>query len=381
MMKNKEISIYIHIPFCERKCDYCAFVSFCASKTAQDEYVNFLVKEIEDFKTDAVVKTIYFGGGTPSVLSEVKLQKIFDALNRNFKFKKNVEITIEVNPNSLSEEKLKFYKGLGINRLSIGVQSLNDETLKKIGRLHNKEMAINLVKKASLYFDNISADLILGLENEKDVYKYAEILIDLGVKHISAYMLEVHKNTPIFDKVKNKTFLPLDDEEVANEYKKLVEFLKSKDFNQYEISNFALKGYESKHNLNYWTFGDYIGFGVSAHSYISGKRFANADNLKDYYKKNVIQDENNSQTEIEERLFLGLRCESGVDLKILKKLGYDITKNENYEKFKKENIIFEKNGKIFLNKENYLVSDYIISHLLPDDWNFRERMIILNKIL
>lgn len=364
MMKNNEISIYIHIPFCERKCDYCAFVSFCVKEKEEDKYVDYLTEEMENFKTSKVVKTIYIGGGTPSILSIENLKKIFYTLKSNFKIKKDVEITIEVNPNSLSEEKLFEYKNLGINRISIGVQSLNDDTLKKIGRLHNKDEAIKSIKLASKYFDNISADLIIGLENEKDIYKYAETLIELGVKHISAYMLEIHENTPIFEKFNSQKYLPLNEEEVAYEYEKLIECLEKKNFQQYEVSNFALSGYESRHNLNYWNFGEYIGFGISAHSYINGKRVANANTLKEYFNGVKFQDENNSKTEIEERIFLGLRCILGVDLKVLDKLGYKIQNNENYQMFVKKGILFEKGDRVYLNKKYYLVSDFVISHLL-----------------
>lgn len=366
MMMNKELSIYIHIPFCERKCIYCAFVSFCADKNSQDKYVDFLVKEIKSFKTNSRVKTIYIGGGTPSVLSEENLIKIFEALSSSFNINSNAEITIETNPNSLSENKLVLYKKLGINRLSIGIQSLNDDTLKKIGRLHSREDGINSIKLANSYFDNISIDLILGLEGEKNIYKYAETLIDLGVKHISAYMLEVHENTPLNNQVESHKFIPLNEDEVTSEYEKLVKFLDKKGFNQYEISNFALKGYESKHNINYWTFGDYVGFGISAHSFLNGIRIANASNLEDYYNGVKIKDENTDKTEIEERLFLGLRCFSGVDLKILQALGFDLRENDYYKKFLHDGILKEKEGKVYFNKNYYLVSDYIISHLLPD---------------
>ncbi len=362
MMKNKKLSIYIHIPFCEKKCNYCAFVSYCVETDEQNRYVDYLVKEISNFNTPLKVKTIYVGGGTPSILSISNLKRIFAAIFEKFKVENNAEITIEVNPNSICEEKLKAYREIGINRLSIAVQSLNDAVLKKIGRLHTSKEAIEKVQLARKFFDNISVDLILGLENDIDSFKFADELLRFGVKHISAYLLEVHKNTPLFESVKSGKYQPQPDENVADEYEKLVDFLDKKGLRQYEISNFALKGCESQHNLNYWNLGEYVGFGISAHSYLNGKRSANPDNFKEYYKGKKIFDENNTATEIEERIFLGLRCESGVDIKKLKSLGYNI--EEKVENFLESGILYCENNKLKLNKKFYLVSDFIISHLL-----------------
>lgn len=361
-MKNKEISIYIHIPFCEKKCDYCAFASFVSDEKRMEEYVDSLVREIEDFETESVVKTIYLGGGTPSLLNIQLLEKIFEALKK-FKIKKDAEITIELNPNSIQKEKLSAYKKLGITRLSIGIQSLNDEVLKKIGRLHNRETALKTLSLAKEYFDNISCDLILGVEKES--YKYLPILKKYGATHISTYMLEVYENTPLFHKIKNGDILPLSEEEVAFSYEKIVETAKKLGFSQYEISNFALKGYESQHNINYWTYGDYVGFGLSAHSFLNGKRSANANDFHNYFNRRKVFDNNNQKTEIEERIFLGLRCKFGVDTSKLKELGYIIEQNENYSKFIADKIIFLRKGRLFLNKKYYLVSDFIIFHLLP----------------
>ena len=364
MMKNNEISVYIHIPFCERKCIYCAFVSYCLDEKKQDEYVEHLVKEINSFKTDKIVKTIYFGGGTPSILSEKNIRKIFDALHKNFTIKKNAEITIEVNPNSVTKEKFELYRHLGVNRVSVGVQSLNNWTLKKIGRLHNRKMAICAVKDACKIFDNVSADLILGLENEKNTHKFAKKLVKLGVKHISSYILEIHEGTPIFDSVKKGTFHLANDDKLAKLYAKLVTTLKKCGLWQYEVSNFAVKGFESQHNINYWIYGDYVGFGASAHSFLDGKRKQNANSLLDYYDNVVINDENTSKTAIEEKIFLGLRCFFGVSVKELKSLGYDIKKNANYLDFIAKGVLFEENGRFFLNDKYYLVSDFVINSLL-----------------
>ena len=360
----EEISIYIHIPFCERKCNYCAFVSYCLNEEKQNEYIKKLIEEISNFKINKIVQTIYIGGGTPSLLSENNIRKIFYALRKNFLIDRDAEITIEVNPNSVTEEKLKLYKDIGINRISIGVQSLNNKTLREIGRLHDKKAAIKSIKLARKYFTNISADLILGLQHEKNVVKYAKKLISLGVKHISCYMLEVHENTKLFSLIQERRYFPLQDEEVVKSYQNLVKFLKRKKFIQYEISNFAICGYESKHNINYWTFGDYKGFGASSHSYIDGYRIENASKLEEYYNGKQIKEKKNSKTEIEERIMLGLRCEYGVSIKDLFELGYDIMENPYFKDYVEKKIIYLNDDIAYLDPKYYSVSDYIIEHLI-----------------
>lgn len=366
-MKNnlKEISVYIHLPFCERKCLYCAFTSFVSSDDVQKEYVKHLIKEIENFKDGYKVKTIYFGGGTPSVFRLDLLGKIFDALKNKFEIEKDAEITMEVNPNSVDEEKLGFYKRLGVNRLSMGIQSLNDKTLKKLGRLHTKKEALYKLQLATKFFDNVSCDLILGLEKEKNVVKYARKLIKFGIKHISCYILEVHENTPLYSLVKNKKYQPLYDEAVAKSYEKLRKFLEKQGFNQYEISNFSLVGFESKHNLAYWSYDDYVGFGLSSHSFLDGARYENSSNLKAYYEGKGQSETITNDKEIEERILLGLRCKNGVDLEKLKNLGYILEKNEFFMQFLEKNILKKVNNRIFLNPNYYAVSDFIIEHLLP----------------
>ena len=362
---KNSIFIYIHIPFCERKCSYCAFVSFCLSKSERERYINSLLDEIENYSTTKKVKSIYLGGGTPSLLSKDEIFTIFAKLREKFDIDKNAEITIEVNPNSVDEEKLRAYKAVGINRISVGVQSLSNKTLKSIGRLHTKEEAIEKLKLIGKYFDNISADLILGLSGEKSVTSYAKKLIKLKVKHISSYMLEVHENTKLYFEVRDKKYRPLDEKGLTKSYDKLVKFLKKCGFRQYEISNFALADYESKHNLNYWNYGEYVGFGVSAHSFLSHKRMANADTLQGYYKRERKEEKITKNMEIEERIMLGLRCYLGVDISTLRKLGYDIQKNDNYRKFLKEGEIVEDGGKFYLLPKYYKFADYYILNLLP----------------
>ena len=362
---DNSISIYIHIPFCERKCSYCAFVSFCLSKIDREKYIQALLEEIESFSTVKRVKTIYLGGGTPSLLTKEEIFSIFRKLREKFDIDENAEITIEVNPNSVEEDKLRAYNEVGVNRISVGVQSLSNKSLKSIGRLHTKKEAIEKLKLIGKYFDNISADLIIGLSGEKSVTKYAKNLIKLNIKHLSSYMLEVHENTKLYFEVRDKKYCPLDEIGVTKSYDKLVKFLKKHGFVQYEVSNFALAGYESKHNLNYWSYGEYVGFGVSSHSFLNGKRIANSITLQGYYKHERKEEKITRSMEIEERIMLGLRCYLGVDIAVLKSLGYDIKKNENYQKFLNADVIYEDNDKFYLRPEYYKFSDYYILNLLP----------------
>ncbi len=284
---KKPLSIYIHIPFCEKRCGYCDFVSCCDLHNI-DSYINKLCNEIETFDFSLYkIYTIYIGGGTPSLLGEKNIKKIFDKLPNC-----NGEVTIEVNPNSLNENKCLLYRAVGINRISIGVQSFNNDTLKSLGRLHTVEEAVDKIKLAGEYFNNISIDLIKDIPSHKFV-KPQDIVLDI-ITHISIYSL-----------LKNDQPVSEDDEDVNL----------PKKFKRYEVSNYAKKGYESKHNMVYWLGGDYVGFGAGAHSYIDGKRFFNSNDIMNYKRVDLpIQ----SQDEIRaEKIMLGLRTISGVDKKLV----------------------------------------------------------------
>ena len=380
------LGIYIHIPFCERKCNYCAFSSFVNIDKEKDRYILSLLQEIEnfDFKnfefnsnllcvdrtktTSYDVDTIYIGGGTPSLLTIEDLTKILNKIKEKFNISSNPEITLECNPNSLSYEKACGYKNLGINRVSLGVQSLDDEELKFIGRLHNSSQAldaIDMVKEAGI--KNISCDMIIGLQNQTpETFKnQLEMLIKKDIKHISTYMLQIEDGTPLAKfALHNADFLPSEDEN-AFVYKQASAFLEEHGFKRYEVANFAKVGYESRHNFKYWTGENYIGFGLSAHSYIDGIRYANANNFVDYYSRKLALKETLSKQElIEEHLMLGLRCARGVDLEYLHKLGKNIENNENFKYFLVKNIIFKVKNKFFLNSDYYEVNNYVIVKLM-----------------
>lgn len=375
--------IYIHIPFCEKRCAYCAFCSSCDLKE-KDRYISKLLQEIESFNLEKLdfnenllgikentepkkVDTVYLGGGTPSLLEEKDLEKIFNLLHKKFEIEKNSEISIECNPNSLTEEKLKFYKQVGINRLSIGVQSLDDRILKVLGRLHTSSQALLSVQLAKKYFDNVSVDMLVGVngQSEEAFTNELSVLAKLGAVHFSTYMLQVEVGTPLARQIKENPFLLTDEDEIIQIYQRGREFLQERDFVQYEISNFAKKGRECKHNIKYWTGENYYGFGMSAHSYINGIRSAKAKNFEAYYDGNKILYEKLTKEQlIEEAVMLGLRNITGVKVNYIKKLGYDIEKNENFEDFIKKDIIKKENGRIFLNPAYYGASNYIIVKLL-----------------
>lgn len=364
---EKDISIYIHIPFCEQKCNYCAFASFCVSESEKEKYIEFLCKEIEKRKSSRPVKTIYIGGGTPSVLSEEQIEKVVKAVYKNFDVYEDAEFTIEANPNSITEEKLLKWKKLRVNRVSIGVQSLSDKSLKKINRLHDRKTAIEKIKLARRYFSNVSADLLVGLEGEsgKDLSKYALELLSLGIKHISCYLLEVYEGTKLYDLVQSKKYLPLDDDKTIEAFNKLSNFLVDKGMERYEISNFAFSGFESQHNLNYWARGDYLGFGLGAHSFEKNRRYCNSDKFSEYYESKVYKENLTSKEIIEEEIMLGLRCKLGVDLEKIKNLGYDLTKNEHFADYLRQGIIKQNGNVVTLNPTFYHISNTIIANLLP----------------
>lgn len=363
----QEISIYVHIPFCERKCNYCAFSSFCGSENQIEKYLDKLCDEIARRKCDKLVKTIYIGGGTPSILNENQIERVVKMIYQNFNVDKSAEFTIEANPNSITESLLQKWKELRVNRVSVGVQSLSDKSLKKIGRLHDKKTAIEKIKLVRKYFDNVSADLIVGLENEtgKDLCKYAKMLLELGIKHISCYLLEIYENTKIYQMIKMGQYKPLDDDKTIDSFNKLSNYLVDSGMERYEISNFCFEGYESRHNLNYWKRGKYLGFGLGAHSFENEKRYYNLANFADYEQEKIEVEQLTENEKIEEIIMLGLRCKLGVDLTKVKSMGYDWQANSYYKDYILQGVLLQKGDVLYLNPTFYHISNTIISNLLP----------------
>ena len=317
----KKIGLYVHIPFCKQKCYYCDFCSYANKLNLQEEYINSVIKVIKNIKNKEkyLIQTIYVGGGTPSIIDSNKIEEIIYEISNNFKLSENLEITIEVNPGTVNEEKLRIYKKCGINRLSIGLQSTNDIILKKIGRIHNYsdfEKTYELARK--LCFKNINVDLMIGLPSQtiKDVEETLQKILEKSPEHISVYSLIVEDGTLLQRKINNKE-LNLPDENVERDmYWKVKELLEKNNYIQYEISNFAKQSYESRHNTDCWKQKEYIGIGISAHSYLDSIRFSNISNMEKYieniknneYEKNIIiHEKQNYTTMMNEYIILGLR--------------------------------------------------------------------------
>lgn len=316
--------IYIHIPFCTSKCYYCDFNSYSNKGSHIDKYIDFLIKEInlygESLKN---ANTIFIGGGTPTAIESKYIVRILSEIYK-FNDKKNfLEVTIEANPGTIDEEKLNDYKNSGINRVSMGVQSLNDDILKEIGRTHNRTTVIESISMVKRYFENISIDMIFGLPNQtlNIIRNDLNESIDLGINHISYYALKIEEGTKLYER-EEKGLLSLPSEEVEREMYHLgIDIFKENELYQYEISNFAKKGYESKHNLLYWNVEPYIGLGLSAASNIDKKRYNNVYHFDEYYNKIKLNElpidmesmeEIDIEEEISEYCILRLRLNEGI---------------------------------------------------------------------
>ncbi len=317
---------YIHIPFCEQICHYCDFNKFYLENQPVEAYLDALIREIEATlhqHPHDELETIFIGGGTPTSLNLNQLETLFKGINRTLDYSpENVEFTMEANPGDLAMEKLALMKSMGVNRLSLGVQTFHDGLLEKIGRTHRSKEAVQAVENAkNAGFGNISIDLMYGLPGQSMPMFEESIAIagDLGVQHVSSYSLQIEPKTVFYNLMRaGKLSLPPEDTE-ADMYETLMERMAELGFLQYEISNFAKKGFESRHNLTYWANEEYYGFGAGAHSYIGGKRKANAGPLNHYLnfvdqKGTAYIDEHpvTDQEKMEEELFLGLRRTAGV---------------------------------------------------------------------
>lgn len=323
-----KIGIYVHIPFCKQKCKYCDFVSFQCKEEKYADYFKCLIKEIVDKSNEIKdhIDTIYIGGGTPSIVPAKYIEEIIRTIKDNYKVLKNAEITIEANPGTVDEEKLSSYKKIGINRLSIGLQSTNDKLLKMLGRIHTYKEFEDVYQYArNAGFKNINVDLMIGLPNQtiEDVEESLIKIIEKYPEHISVYSLIVEDGTKMYDLI-NEGTLELPSEELERQmYWKVKSILEEKGYNHYEISNFSKPKYESKHNMNCWNQHSYLGFGVAAHSYYDGMRYSNITDLNRYIKNyengeavyNVVFHEQQDKNDMmKEYMVLGLRKISGVKI-------------------------------------------------------------------
>ena len=323
-----KLGLYVHIPFCARKCRYCDFVSFeVGDHDAHLAYVLKTVLELSEkahiFTDKHAVDTVYIGGGTPSIIEAGFVNEVLDAIYTHFRVEDDCETTIEVNPVSVTPEKFKTYRNAGINRVSVGVQSFDPETLAFLGRLHTADEAERAIEEAcNAGFENVNIDLMFGVPGqeltswERDLKK----TLKLSPKHISFYSLGIEEGTPLCEDLINEVFEEVDDITNRQMYHLAKGMLADACFSHYEISNSAMPGYESRHNLKYWSMAPYLGFGVAAHSYFAGRRFSNTSNLAKYMSAASTTDmmdwahENTQGDEMSEFIFLGLRRTAGIRL-------------------------------------------------------------------
>jgi oxygen-independent coproporphyrinogen-3 oxidase len=365
---NPNLGLYLHIPFCLSKCAYCDFYSVIPNEELLNNYTKALIREIKQWggKINRPIATIYLGGGTPSLLKH-RLSEIIGSVKSYFKVLSNAEITLEMNPSGDIEEMLFFAEAAGVNRLSIGAQSGIDKELLLLGRRHSAKdtvNAVNLARKAG--FDNISLDIMLGLpySTADTLNESLEFIYSLDPEHISAYILKIEENTPLY-KRKNEISFP-DDDRISDQYLQMCAFLESRGYIHYEISNFSKEGYESRHNLKYWNLDPYLGIGPSAHSFLDGKRF--------FYKKNLPKFIEGEPVEFdcyggqaEEFIMLKLRTLGGIDpMEFESCYGKPLG-----DRFYEQSLIFEKhglmshdNGRYFLTDKGMLLSNSIISKIL-----------------
>lgn len=365
----KLTGIYIHVPFCKRKCPYCDFYSVTYDEGMAEAYVCAVKRNLDRYRDSAVfVDTVYFGGGTPSLLSPEQIGDILSSVRKNFIVAPETEITMEANPSSVDFEKLCDYRSVGVNRISFGVQSACDSELSALGRLHDYEQAENAVMAAQRAgFFNISCDLMIGTPRQtaESLLESAKKIASLPVTHISAYMLKIEEGTMFdCDWVRQNI---ADEEQTCDMYERLIGTLEGLGFYQYEISNFSRKGCESRHNLKYWRGQDYLGFGPAAHSYFEGKRFFVPKDVYEYvsgdYQEEIIEEENPDKAE--EYVLLSLRLKEGISFERYAELGGDASR------IMKKAAVFDGSGLIRLSEtgisltpKGFLVSNGIIAELL-----------------
>lgn len=365
-LSKRTLSIYVHIPFCNSKCNYCAFVSMVASEDDKKRYFNNLLTEIKlqakNYSAVYTVSSIYIGGGTPSCLDYYYIRDLLSCIYKNFAVKNSAEITIEINPNSADKTKIREYILSGVNRFSIGLESMSAKILKSMGRTHTFEdytKTINTIREYGV--KNISTDIIIGYPDQKlsEVKETINYLIKLGIPHISVYMLQVEQGTKLKTLVDNGSVGLPDEDVVINMYNSTYDLLTKAGYNRYEFSNFAKPTYESYHNKVYWNRKDYLGVGLASHSYIDGTRFANTENVNEYVtkieqkleipvtlSKTLTKDEQK-----EEAIMLSLRTSQGLNLD-----DYKAEFGENFLAKKKETIaMLIKEGFLILTKDNHLV--------------------------
>lgn len=377
---RKDLGLYLHVPFCMKKCKYCDFLSWAGSEEEQETYVQGLLKEIESYREFAKgykVSTVFLGGGTPSILSGEQIERILGAVSDVFMMDKHAEITLEMNPGTVTEEKLRSYKKAGINRLSIGLQSVKNENLKLLGRIHTYEEFLQSYELARQEgFKNISVDLISSLPGQTLEFWKEELqeIVRLNPEHVSVYQLILEEGTPFYETYADHPEL-LPDEEVSREiYLSTGRILSEAGYEQYEISNYAKPGQESRHNLKYWDRADYLGLGLGAASMVRNIRMTNTRDLKTYLEhcsqpKTMRKDVQflEEPRQMEEFMFLGLRKTRGVSRKEFHRVfgrDMDMVYEKTLAKCLENGMLKEHKDRVFLSEEGVLVSNLVLSEFL-----------------
>jgi oxygen-independent coproporphyrinogen-3 oxidase len=359
-MNGDAIAVYIHIPFCLKKCFYCDFYSIRYEEGRARAFALALLKEIQSFK-NIKAKTLYLGGGTPSSLPIPLLKEIISTAKESFSLHPNAEISLEANPETLDEEKLGALRELGVNRISIGVQSFDDELLRFLGRIHNADRARKAIEMAKeVGFENINIDLLFAIPGQT-IQNWQETLeeaLSFKPTHLSCYSLTIEEGTKLFREFKAGNISPVDDEISAQMFELADEILTSKGYIHYEISNYSLPGFECQHNLSYWRDEPYLGLGPSAVSFLPPYRLRNPS-LSDYLKgkEKILEEIVDEEEREKERIILALRLREGVEKERLKK-------EEKVDELIKEGFMEEENGRIRLTLRGMLVYNSIVADLL-----------------
>lgn len=379
-MELKQLSIYIHIPFCKKKCLYCDFPSFSGCENIYEDYVNSLVSELVDNSreySEFEIATIFIGGGTPTVLPPKQLGRILDAVLNKFNVRNDAEITIEANPGTVNAQIFKELRSMYINRLSFGVQAWQNSLLKSLGRIHDNETFVrNFNEARNVGFKNISCDLMFSLPNQTLSHweETLEKIMRLNPEHISAYSLIIEDGTP-FKEMYEKGMFKATDEVLDREmYYLAKEMLKDKGYNQYEISNFAKQDFESRHNIVYWKTEEYLGFGLGAHSYVGGERFHNTYAMADYInaKGNIVKLREeieilSKEEKMEEFMFMGLRMTNGISISEFKKRFNTDVKDifkDSVEYLVDQKLLYINNDRLALTDKGIDISNFVFEKFI-----------------
>lgn len=379
---KKDLGLYLHIPFCAKKCAYCDFLSWKGTGKEQQQYVEGLLKEIEsyrDFARGYRVSTVFFGGGTPSILSGEQIVDLLKKIREIFILEKDPEITLEMNPGTVDREKLRAYRENGINRLSIGLQSVRNDDLKLLGRIHSYEDFLETCKMAREEgFENISADMISSIPGQElEQWKEdLELLVQTPLEHISVYQLILEEGTVFYDRYASQEELLPDEETSRDIYLWTGKFLEQQGYRQYEISNYAKPGKESRHNLKYWDRGDYLGLGLGAASMVRNIRMNNTRDMEEYLErchapKTMRKDVEflEEPRQMEEFMFLGLRKTRGVSRKEFRRIfgrELDMVYEKALDKCLRNGMLKEHKDRIYLSQEGILLSNQVFAEFLFD---------------